>query len=331
MWRGYNAKYLHPEQLPMTPVTKLTHPWLIAVWPGIGNVAINAGIYLMSKLGMSVLAELQTSVLFDIDHVEVQKGILHTGQRPRSRFFLYTDPQKKHDIVLLLGEAQPQIGKLQYCESIVEFAQKLGVERIFTFAAMATQMHPEHASRVFVAASNQAILDELQAQETQVLEEGNISGLNGVLLGVAADKGLPGGCLLGEMPHIFSQLPFPKASMAILERFSAFTGMEIDLSELSEQSKLMEEQLGEVLAQIEEKLGHSFSPPEEEESSQPASKPLTALEKLTQEDRQRLGQLFEQAKSDRKKAFELKQELDRLAVFKDYEDKFLDLFKKSGT
>jgi hypothetical protein len=38
--------------------------------------------------------------------------------------------------------------------------------------------------------------------------------------------------------------------------------------------------------------------------------------------------LFNQANQDRSKAFELKQELDRLGVFKDYEDRFLDLFKK---
>jgi hypothetical protein len=39
--------------------------------------------------------------------------------------------------------------------------------------------------------------------------------------------------------------------------------------------------------------------------------------------------LFERAVKDRSKAFELKQELDRLGVFKDYEDRFLDLFKKA--
>lgn len=310
----------------MNPFTTLTHPWLVAVWPGIGNVAINAGFYLMSKLGMSVLSELQTSSLFDIDHVEVQKGILHTGRKPRSRFFLYSDPQKKRDIVLFLGEGQPPLGKYQYCQSIVEYALKLKVERIFTFAAMATQMHPEHPSKVFVAATNEQNLEELQTQDVHVLEDGHIGGLNGVLLGVAAEKGLHGACLLGEMPHIFAQLPFPKASQAILEVFTAFTGIEIDFNEMTEQAKLMEEQMGDILSQMEEKLGQSFTPLDDEEK---LHMPMTAMEKLSDEDRQKIEQLFVQAKSDRKKAFELKQELDRLSLFKDYEDRFLDLFKKS--
>jgi len=45
-------------------------------------------------------------------------------------------------------------------------------------------------------------------------------------------------------------------------------------------------------------------------------------------NRQRIEKLFDQAAKDRSKAFELKQELDRLGVFKEYEDRFLDLFKK---
>jgi hypothetical protein len=46
-------------------------------------------------------------------------------------------------------------------------------------------------------------------------------------------------------------------------------------------------------------------------------------------DKRRIEQLFDDSARDRSKAFELKQELDRLGVFKDYEDRFLDLFKKA--
>jgi hypothetical protein len=39
--------------------------------------------------------------------------------------------------------------------------------------------------------------------------------------------------------------------------------------------------------------------------------------------------MFEEARADRSKAYLLKRELDRLKVFHDYEDRFLDLFKKA--
>ena len=40
--------------------------------------------------------------------------------------------------------------------------------------------------------------------------------------------------------------------------------------------------------------------------------------------------MFEAAELDRTKAYELKSELDRLEVFQEYEDRFLDLFKQGN-
>lgn len=309
----------------MAEKLELNHPWLVAVWPGMGNVALNAGIYLLAKLGMNVIAEMQTGDLFDVDHVEVKDGIIQTGRRPRNRFFVWTDPNHKHDLVVFLGEAQPPIGKYPFCHQLIVFAREIGVERVFTFAAMATQMHPEHRSRIFGAATDRDSLEELKRLELEILEDGHIGGLNGVLLGAAAESSLRGSCLLGEMPHIFSQLPFPKASLAILEVFTAITGIDLDLTELSEQAKVMEQQLGKLLARVEQT--YEQQQPEEEETYGPEA---AEEERVGSAARQRLEELFEQAVKDRSKAFELKQELDRLGVFKEYEDRFLDLFKKPG-
>ncbi|MDB5308515.1 MAG: hypothetical protein JWO38_2717 [Gemmataceae bacterium] len=320
----------------MADKPQLNHPWLVAVWPGMGHVALNAGIYLLAKLGMTAFAEYEATDLFDIDQVEVKDGIVQPARRPRNRFFAWTDPNHKHDLVVFLGEAQPPAGKYPFCRQLVGFARELGVERVFTFAAMATRMHPEARSRVFGAATDQANLDELTRLELDILEDGNIGGLNGVLLGAAAEAGLNGICLLGEMPHIFAQLPFPKASHAILEVFTTLAGIELDLTELAEQARMVEEQLGELLAQVEEQAradpqagdeeeGYQSEPTEEEPGGKAAGQETPAGPKR----RRHIEALFEQAAKDRSKAFELKQELDRLGLFKEYEDRFLDLFKKS--
>jgi proteasome assembly chaperone (PAC2) family protein len=310
----------------MAQKPKLNNPWLIAVWPGMGHVALNAGYYLLAKLGMHVIAEFEVANLFDVDHVEVTNGLIQPVGHPRNRFFLWTDANHKHDIVVFLGEAQPPVGKYAFCHKLIEFARELGVERVFTFAAMATQMHPEHAPRVFGAATDQATLEELKRLELELLQDGNIGGLNGVLLGAATEAGLRGACLLGEMPHIFSQLPFPKASQAILEVFTTIAGIELDFTELKEQVRVMEQQLGDLLAQVEKAYGPQFPQEEESEGYRPEA---TEEERISAADEKRIDELFEQAKKDRSKAFELKQELDRLGVFKDYEDRFLDLFKKT--
>lgn len=290
----------------------------------MGHVALNAGVYLLAKLGMSLVAEFEANDLFDVEHVEVKDGIIQAGRRPRNRVFLWTDPHRKHDLLVFLGEAQPPVGKYSFCRQLTTYVRQLGVRRIFTFAAMATQMRLEDRSRVFAAATDPDSLQELNRLELEVLENGQISGLNGVLLGLAAEEELRGACLLGEMPHIFSPIPFPKASLAILEVFTTISGLDLDLTELGEQARLSEEQLGELLAQMGQAYG-SREPAEEETPGPPAEE-----ERLVPADQERIEQLFRQAAADRSKAFELKQELDRLGVFKDYEDRFLDLFKKTG-
>lgn len=312
-------------------VQALKSPWMIAVWPGMGNVGLTAGYYLMAKLGMELLSEYSPPELFDIDYVEVERGVIHTGTRPRSRFFLWKDPEEQHDLVVLIGEAQPQFGKYSYCKKMISYAQDLGIERVFTFAAMATGMHPEHESRVFAAVTDAEDLKEMRVNNLEILQEGNISGLNGILLGAAADKGLSGTCLLGEMPHIFSQLPFPKASLAVLKAFRLISGIEIETSELVEQAETMEKKLGELLSQVEKSMGEKAEQPEQSESFEESLQPeVPEQPKLTPGEEQRIEQLFEEAKQNRSKAYVLKQELDRLEVFADYEDRFLDLFKNHG-
>lgn len=305
----------------MTTEIKLTKPWMIAVWPGMGNIAISAGYYLLAKLEMQLLAEFSPRELFEVESVEVKDGLIQMGRMPRSRFFVWKDPAGNHDIIVFIGEAQPPIGKYAFCRNLVEFAHKLGVERLFTFAAMATQMHPEHESRTFAAATDESLLAELRRQNMEILNDGNISGMNGVVLGIAAEKGLHGACLLGEMPHIFAQFPFPKASLSVLQVFTKIAGLNVDFAELSAQAKAIEEKLGELLAQVESQLEQQHEPEEEFAMEPPED------ESLSQADKQNIDQLFDQARQDRSKAYELKRELDRLQVFKDYEDRFLDLFR----
>jgi uncharacterized protein len=307
----------------MTDESKLNNPWLVAVWPGMGHVAISAGYYLMAKLGMELLAEFSPAELFDVEHVDVKQGIIQPVQRPRSRLFVWRDPNGQRDIVVFIGEAQPQVGKYAFCHKLIEKARELGVERVFTFAAMATQMHPDHESRLFAATTDEACLNELRQLELLLLEDGHIGGLNGILLGAAGEAGLPGVCLLGEMPHIFLQFPFPKASLVVLETFTTIAGIEVDTTELAEQAQAMNQKLGEILARVQEAMAQG-QPVEEDYSPEAPEEP-----QLSAEDEKHLEDLFRQAKQDRSKAYELKRELDRLEVFQDYEDRFLDLFKPS--
>jgi proteasome assembly chaperone (PAC2) family protein len=304
----------------MTDMIQLTNPWLVAVWPGMGQVALSAGYYLMAKLEMTSLGEFSPTEQFDIEHVEVSAGMIQPVVRPQNRLFYWKDPQQQHDIVVFIGEAQPPRGKYAFCNQLIEFATDMNVQRVFTFAAMATQMHPEQPSRVFGAATDQESLDEISRLELEILEDGHIGGLNGVLLGAAQQAGLRGTCLLGEIPHVFSQAPFPKASLGVVETFASIADLEIDCGELAEQAQLVEAEMVRIISRVKQ----AIEPEEEEQEIYDTG--LSEEPKLSDDDEQRIERLFVQAAKNRSKAYELKRELDRLDVFDEYEDRFLDLF-----
>ncbi|MBX3423769.1 MAG: PAC2 family protein [Pirellulaceae bacterium] len=322
----------HSQELPHEE-NSFNKPWLVAVWPGMGQVAVSAGYYLVAKLQMELFAELSQHEFFDVEHVEVKSGLIKAGRLPRSRLFASKHPDKRMEIIVFIGEAQPPNGRYAYCKRLIDVAREMGIQRVFTFAAMATQMHPSHNSRVFGAAVDEASLDELKRLKVKILDDCQIGGLNGILLAAAAEQELRGTCLLGEIPHIFNHLPFPKASLAVLKVFSMIADIDIDTTELTDQVCAMDGRLGELLADVE-RMMHSPKPPDSEAASEFEPQQELGLEHsdrlIDEKARKLVERLFSNAQKDRSKAYELKHELDRLGLYQEYEDRFLDLFKNSA-
>lgn len=316
----------------MAKMPTLNAPWLVAVWPGMGRVARTAGEYLAAKLHMEGVGDFPSDQFFEMAHVAVDHGLVRAGPRPRCPLFLWRDPHERHDIILLLGEAQPASGGFTLCQQIVEQARRWGVQRVVTFAAMATQMHPTDPARVFAAVTHPPMLEEIEALEVELLDGGQVGGLNGLMIAAAQEQGIEGACLLGELPYYATQVPNPKASRVVLATLAEVLDIEMDFAELDEQAEQIDAQLAELVEQLQRRAEQEAELAEQEESEfnipevteqQPAPEP-----KLDPQAEQRLEQLFAQAKEDRSKAYQLKRELDRYGVFKDYEDRFLDLFKR---
>jgi uncharacterized protein len=291
---------------------------LLAVWPGIGNVAMTAGFYLMSKLHMREEEPPPTGDLFDLDYIDVTGGLAKAGHIPISHLYAHRDPRKGVDLGLVIGEAQPPIHKLEYCRRILDGAEDLRVSEVVTFAAMAVDIAPGEPSRVFGVATSPEKLEVLRRHRIEILDAGQIKGMNGVFLAAAAERGIPGLCLLGSMPAFASQIPYPNASHAVLEAFAEISDLTIDLKELQEYGRAIEQQLTSGLERIREAVQarEQGGMPETESPSGP-----------DEAQKRQIEDLFELASRDRSRAFELKQTLDRLGVFKEYENRFLDLFK----
>ncbi len=309
---------------------KLKNPVFIAAWPGMGEVAYRAALFLKEVLNFKVFAKLQASQFFKPSAVSVEKGVLDIPEMPAG-FFYYYKGKKTPDIILFLGEVQPP---LEYAQPlslmIVNFIKKYKVSQIFTFAAKPEPIDHKNKSKVWVAATHKELLKLFSKFNLKVLEEGHISGLNGIILGVGKKKSIKGVCLLGEIPFYTVQIENPKATRSILEVMSKYLGIDLNLSSIASRSKFIEEEIEKLITYLKGEVPAQGHSPLSEEDIDKIKKDLAAYTKLPQSARKEIEKLFKGAEKDMTLANKLKSELDRWNVYKEYEDKFLDLFKKKG-
>ncbi|MBI3890430.1 MAG: PAC2 family protein [Candidatus Wallbacteria bacterium] len=246
----------------------LRQPVLIAAWPGMGLVGFNAVEFLRAALGAEQVAEIEPADFFAVAGVQVKDGLTVPLKVPHNTFHGWRNPASGKDVLLFLGSAQPVSGREMTLSMLVlEVARTFGATQIFTAAAMAAQIDHLTPSRVFGVSSSAVEIGRLERLGVTMLPEGEIGGLNGLLIGVAQQQGMLGSCLMGEMPHYTTHIENPKASKAVLEVLSQLLSIPLDLSPLEERARYIETQIQGFLAAARTASESASASGETEESS----------------------------------------------------------------
>ncbi|MDD5119714.1 MAG: PAC2 family protein [Candidatus Omnitrophica bacterium] len=322
---------------------RLRSPYLIVAWPGMGDVAANAANYLINELKAQEFAEIAPGEFFYSTGSVISSGILEVPLLPQGKFYYWKNPASKravsanslgakpavHDLIIFLSNAQPDLAKADsYAKIIIGLAKDLGAELVVSFASMPQATDHTQKPAVWLAATDQKIKEGLKKFNFNVLQEGQISGMNGLFLGLAKLAGLKGFCLLGDIPLYTIQIENPKASAAVLQALGQILNIQINLQPLMEQAQSMENEINKLLEYL--KLGSGGqSAPIGEEEVELIKKTLSQLTKLPVSIKEKIEKLFEESRINITKANGLKAELDKWNVYKEYEDRFLDLFRKN--
>lgn len=311
---------------------RLKKPYLVIAWPGMGEVAFKAVSYLVERLKAKEFAQIPAEDFFYLTGSAIHDGMLDLPQLPESKFYFWKNQTKdssRHDLIIFLSNAQPDLAKAEeYSQRIIQVAKSFQVEMVFSFASMPQATEHTHEPAVWFAATTKELKEEFKKYNLNILSEGQISGMNGLFLGIAKSQGLKGVCLLGEIPLYTIQIENPKASASVLQAFSRILNIQLDLKNLLEQAKLLDGEINKLLEYM--KLGSqgATASPIGEDEIEKIKKTLSQLTRLPVSVKEKIEKLFEQAKTDITKANELKNELDRWNAYKEYEDRFLDLFRK---
>lgn len=290
---------------------KLEGPDLIACWPGIGNIGIIAINTLRGQVDAEEMGEIESWDFFYPKSVTINSGVLDDLDFPFNKF--YFKILQKKDVIFFVGEEQPTEAERVYAEGekayqmanlVLNVAEKFGCKRVYTSGAAVSFTHHEFKPRVWVVTSNDSLTNEIKSYSNTILmseiegrsERGNITGLNGLLLGLAKKRGFEAVCLMGEIPDYLSGVPFPypKASVSILEILSKILKIEIDYQQLDE----MSQQVDDIVTGIYDRLPAEIK----DKIEQRKLGRVSNLETITEEDetwlKDHLDELFKGSKGD---------------------------------
>ena len=221
------------------------NPVLIEGLPGLGLVGKIALRYLIKQLKAKKIAYLY-SPHFPYFVLVNKKGNVRLL---RGAFYYYQNP-KGNDIILFTGDSQSQTieGQYEIADRMLDFSEKHHVKTIATIGGY--RMEPKEKPKVFIAATNQDILQKaIQSGATLSTAGSPIVGTAGLILGLSKFKKIEAICLLGETR---GYLPDPLAAKSVLEVLKTTFNFDLDLKNLDDEIAKAETMVAK-LQQIEEK------------------------------------------------------------------------------
>ena len=228
---------------------KLNSPNMLAVWPGIGDVATIVATYLGRKLNFKSLGEIEASHFFDPIGVLVRDNVIEAPQFPQSNFFYWKNKGGGNDIIIFIGEAQPATKGYELANCVLDVGLRFQAKRVYTCAAALTRIHHSEQPKVWGVATSPQVAEDLKKYD--LVQRGNlhIAGLNGLLLGVAKERDIEGVCLLGEVPMYATRIQNPIAALAVLRVLTEILDVEIDMDELALLAQETKERMKQVAAE----------------------------------------------------------------------------------
>ena len=227
------------NRINVTQKVKLKKPILVEGFPGIGNVGRVAAGYLVSEMKMKEFAELYSQHFLPL-------VILHEDSVAHLlKCEFYYHKGKSNDIIVLTGDTQsisPE-GHYEVCETVLDFAEKLGVKNIITLGGFAEAKEVSEP-KVIGAVNDKKLLKKYSKYDIDFKKSsvGTIVGASGLLLGLGSIRNMNGLCLMGEtigLPLITD----PRAADRVLHVLTKILGIRVDLSKLEKIIKEMEERI----------------------------------------------------------------------------------------
>jgi predicted ATP-grasp superfamily ATP-dependent carboligase len=238
---------------------RLRRPVLVAAfegWNDAGDAATTALRYLATSWGAERIATFDSEELFDFTQTRPEVRLVDGETRhidwPSLELSAATVSDGLHDVVFLIGP-EPQLRWRTFCAAVLDAAKSVGVEMAISLGALLTDIPHTKPVRVTGTAASPEMVGRLGLRRSTY--EGP-TGITGVLQDAFTRAGIPGASLWATVPHYVSQVPSPKAALALVERTAEMLEAPISVTDLQIGAAAYERQVTERVEADEEAIAY---------------------------------------------------------------------------
>lgn len=220
--------------------SKVENPVFVEGLLGVGHVGFLAASHLVDEFDFEKIADLYSPHFHHPVTGGGVPGVVYsldgTAELHRNEIFY----NREHDLFVYRGLYQADYCEFYYrhANRIMDFCQEFGVKRIYTLGGLGTgkeQESPETHAVITDAKLTRRIEKFARVLKGRENQPG-VTGISGLLIGLAEKNNMEGICLLGETHGAY---PDPIAAKSVLSTLGKMIGFEVDLHELDEAAKEM--------------------------------------------------------------------------------------------
>jgi proteasome assembly chaperone (PAC2) family protein len=148
-----------------------------------------------------------------------------------------------NDLLLLVGN-EPDHAWLAFSEQVVDLALDLGARLVMGLGAYPTPAPHTRPPLLAASASSDDLAQGLVRNTVEVP-----SGVQGMIERRSAVRGLPALGLWAQVPHYVAAMPYPAASLALLDATNRIAGLDLPLGDLAERAEASRARIDELIGQ----------------------------------------------------------------------------------
>ena len=236
---------------------QLQRPTVIAAftgWNDAGDAASTAVRHLVEQWGAKALAEIDPEEFTDFatvrPHVRLTNGFSRTIVWPTVGVWSASTPGG--DVILVLGP-EPALRWRMFTEQIVGIAQRFDAAMVLTVGALLADVAHSKPVQVMGTATDQELIDRFDLQRSRY--EGP-TGIVGVLHDACQRAGISSASLWAAVPAYASQLPSPKAALALVGRACMMIGTPTPIGRLGHESADYEARVTSMVSDDDDLIGY---------------------------------------------------------------------------